>query len=110
MKLVSKGRRGDAQRTTRRDVLKSEGLEPKLIALRNGSNDEHELLPISKAQRLRHRIMNHNFEKSSFLEVPPNVSCYFIGQIFTIVRFSTLPHLENSVSYSVPIMNNTFDS
>ena len=109
MKLVRRVAEGMLSAPPEATLLNSEGLEPKLIALRNGSNDEHELLPISEPKRLRQRIMNDNLEISSFLEVLPDASRYVIGQIFAIVIFSTLPHLEDSVPYSVPIVNITLD-
>jgi hypothetical protein len=53
--------------------------------------------------------MNHNFKISSVLEVPPDAHRGFIGQLSAIVIFSTIRRLEDSVSYSIPIMNITFD-
>lgn len=110
VKLVSQGRRGDVQCAIGCGALDSDGPDPELIALRNGSDDEDALLPISGgSKRLRRRVMNHNLKISSFLEVGPDALRCFIGQFFAIVIFSTLPGLQDSLSYSILVMNPTFD-
>lgn len=109
MKLVSKDHRGDAQRAIRCGAFDNDAPEPELIALRNGSGDDDALPSISKSKGLRRRVMNHNLKISSFLEVGPDASRCIIGQRFAIIIFSTLQRLEDSVSYSIPVMNVTFD-
>jgi len=110
MKLFSKGRRGDTQPASRGDELDSEVPEPELIALRNGDDDEYTLLlPTSEPKRLQYRLVNDNLKVSSFLEVPPDASHYCIGQVFVIVIFSTVPRIEDSVSYSISVMRIAFD-
>jgi hypothetical protein len=90
--------------------LDSEVPEAKLIAFHNGSDDEDALLPATQAERLRNRVMNYNSKVSSFLEVSPDANLrYGIGQLLEIVIFSILPRLQDSVSYSIPVMNITFD-
>jgi hypothetical protein len=51
MKLVSKGRCGDALSTIRGDALDRDGFEPELIALGDGSDDKNALLTISESER-----------------------------------------------------------
>jgi hypothetical protein len=94
------------------DGLNSWGEPPeaKLIALRNGSDDEDALLPVTQAERLRNRVMSYNFKVSSFLEVSPDANLHYgIRQFLDIVIFSIFPLLEDSVSYAIAVMNITFD-
>jgi hypothetical protein len=107
--LFSKGCRGDAQCAIRSGALDSDGPEPELIALGNGSDDEDALLPVRESERLRRRGQNRYLKISSFLEVSPEGIRCFIGQFFTIVILSTPPSLEDSVPYSVPVVNITLD-
>jgi hypothetical protein len=109
VKLVSKGRRGDAKCAIGSDILDSDGSQPELLALDNGRDDEDALLPIRDSKRLRRRRLNRNLKIPSFLEVCPDVFRCFVGQLFAIVIFSTLQCLEDSVSYSIPVVNIRFD-
>src|ERR1700733_3049425 len=92
------------------DGLDREGPEAKLIALHNGSDDEDAQPPVTQAERLRNRVVNHNSKVASFLEVSPDANFHYgIRQFLEIVIFSILPRLQDSVSYSIPVMNIAFD-
>jgi hypothetical protein len=110
VKLLSKGHHRDAQRVIWGDVLDRQSPEPELITFGNRRREEYPLLTVTEAKRTRHRVVNHNFEISSFLKIGSDARFHHLAlQFFYFIIFSILPGRENSVPYSCPVMNVPFD-
>ena len=53
--------------------------------------------------------MDIDLKIPSFLEVLSDATGRFISEFLAIVIFPVLPRLEDSLSYSISVMNITFD-